>query len=197
MDLDLDFLKSLISDFDLMALLPDLAELMGNIMALMQWILVAGPLVLAFMGLWYLVLPAKEANHVLGYRFFWGMGSVKSWKFTQRLAGLVWLVLGAKMAFEAYTARGALAEMETLDMMYQVIETVVRQTISVIVSCLVINLVVFLVFNFNGGVRRIWLWIGDSLVELIAKLRAPQAPKPAKAVKTQRPARQRPTNNQQ
>ena len=108
MDLDLDFLKSLISDFDLMTLLPDLAELMGNIMALMQWILVAGPLVLAFMGLWYLVLPAKEANHVLGYRFFWGMGSVKSWKFTQRLAGIVWLVLGAKMAFEAYTARGAL-----------------------------------------------------------------------------------------
>ena len=194
MDLDLDFLKSLISDFDLMALLPDLAELMSNIMDLMQWILVAGPLVLAFMGLWYLVLPAKEANHVLGYRFFWGMGSVKSWKFTQRLAGIVWLVLGCMMAFDAYTARAGLAEMETLDVMYRVIETVVRQTVNVIVSCLGINLVVLLVFNFNGGVRRVWLWLGDSLVELIAKARAPKAPKPAKA---ERPARQRPAKPQQ
>lgn len=165
-ELDLDFLKSFISDFDLMSILPDLADVMEWIVKGVNIALIVGPVLLAVMGLWYLLLPTREANHFVGYRFFWGMGSVKSWKFTQRFAGLVWLVLGVKMAMEANDNRASLEAMETIDLMYTAIEQIIRQVSAVIISCLVINLVVFIIFNFKGNVRRPWRWIGRKIKEL-------------------------------
>lgn len=178
-ELDLDFLKSLISDFDLMSILPDLADVMDWIVKGVNIALIIGPVLLAIMGLWYLLLPAREANHFVGYRFFWGMGSVNSWKFTQRFAGLVWLIMGTKMALEAYDNRASYEAMETIDLMYTAIELIVHQVATVIISCLVINLVVFLIFNFKGNVRRPWRWIGSKLKELFLKFKDSMAAKKA------------------
>ena len=166
MDFDMDFLKSLISDFDLMALLPNMVDVLDWIMIAVSYALVAGPCVLVLLGLWYLILPTREANHFVGYRFFWGMGSVKSWKFTQRLAGAVWLGLGIYMASEAYDNRAVLEAMETIDLMYTAIEVILHQVWYLIVSCLSINAVVFIIFNFKGNVRRPWRWIGRKIKEL-------------------------------
>lgn len=170
MELDMDFLKTLISDFDLMAILPDLADLMDWIVKGVNIALIIGPVVLAVMGLWYLLLPTREANYVVGYRFFWGMGSVKSWKFTQRLAGLVWLIMGVKMAREAYDNRAQLEALETIELMYTAIETILRQVGTVIISCVIINVVIFLLFNFKGNYRRLWRFLGRKTKELFDKL---------------------------
>ena len=169
-ELDMDFLKSLISDFDLMALLPELADVMEWIVTAVGYAVVLGPCVLALLGMWYLLLPAREANHYVGYRFFWGMGSVKSWKFTQRLAGLVWIILGAYLANEAKEVREALMAMEKLDMMYEAVVIILRQIYYVVVSCLSINVVIFLIFNYKGKVRRLWCWMGRSIRDLFFKL---------------------------
>lgn len=155
-ELDMDFLKSLISDFDLMSILPDLADVMEWIIKGVNIALIAGPVLLAVLGLWYLLLPAREANHFVGYRFFWGMGSVKSWKFTQRFAGAVWLILGSLMAYKAYTNRAEYASLEAIEMMYVAIELILKQVAIVVVSCLAINVVIFIIFNFKGNVRKIW-----------------------------------------
>lgn len=170
-ELDMDFLKSLISDFDLMSILPDLADVMDWIVKGVNIALIVGPVLLAVLGLWYLLLPTREANHFVGYRFFWGMGSVKSWKFTQRFAGLVWLILGVNMAMTANENRASLEAMETIDLMYTAIEQIIRQVGAVIISCLVINIVVFLIFNFKGNVRRLWRWIGRKIKELFEKVK--------------------------
>lgn len=170
-ELDMDFLKSLISDFDLMSILPDLADVMDWIVKGVNIALIVGPVVLAVLGLWYLLLPTREANHFVGYRFFWGMGSVKSWKFTQRFAGAVWLGVGITLAMEANDNRAVLDSMETIDLMYTAIETIMHQVWYVIVSCLIINLVVFIIFNFKGNVRRLWRWIGRKIKELFLKLK--------------------------
>ena len=174
-ELDLDFLKSFISDFDLMSILPDLADVMDWIVKGVNIALIIGPVLLAILGLWYLLLPTREANHFIGYRFFWGMGSVKSWKFTQRLAGLVWLVLGSYMAFTAYENRASLEAMETIDLMYEAIELIIHQVCAVIVSCLAINLAVFIIFNFKGNVRRPWRWIGRKIKELFTNGKSAKA----------------------
>ena len=166
MELDMDFLKSLISDFDLMSILPDLADVMDWIVKGVNIALIIGPVVLAVFGLWYLLLPTREANHFVGYRFFWGMGSVKSWKFTQRLAGAVWLYLGIQLAMEVNDSRAQLEAMETIDLMYRAIEVIIHQVYYLIVSCLIINAVVFIIFNFKGNVRRLWRWIGNKIKEL-------------------------------
>lgn len=170
MELDMDFLKTLISDFDLMAMLPDLADLMDWIVKGVNIALIIGPVVLAVMGLWYLLLPTREANHVVGYRFFWGMGSVKSWKFTQRLAGLVWLIMGVRMAREAYERSAQLEALETIELMYTAIEIIISQVGTVIISCVIINAVIFLLFNFKGNYRRLWRFLGRKIKELFDKL---------------------------
>lgn len=172
MELDMDFLKSLISDFDLMSILPDLADVMEWIVKGVNIALIIGPVLLAVMGLWYLVLPTREANHFMGYRFFWGMGSVKSWKFTQRFAGAVWLILGAVMAFQANGNRAELEAMETIDLMYTAIEQIIRQVGAVIISCLAINLVVFLLFNFKGNIRKVWRNLAAWIMELVENAKA-------------------------
>ena len=171
-ELDMDFLKSLISDFDLMSILPDLADVMDWIVKGVNIALIIGPVVLAVLGLWYLLLPTREANHFIGYRFFWGMGSVKSWKFTQRLAGAVWLGVGIKMAMEAYDNQAQLEAMETIDLMYTAIDVILHQVWYVVVSCLIINAIVFLIFNFKGNVRRLWRWMGRKIKELFLKLKS-------------------------
>ena len=179
MELDMDFLKSLISDFDLMSILPDLADVMGWIVKGVNIALIVGPVLLAVLGLWYLLLPTREANHFVGYRFFWGMGSVKSWKFTQRFAGAVWLIMGAKMALETYDNRASFEAMETIDLMYTAIELIIRQVSTVVISCLAINLVVFLIFNFKGNVRKPWRWIGRKIKELFLNIKDNMAAKKA------------------
>ena len=83
--MDSETLKSLINDFDPMKLIPDLGNLLGWLELAVRISVMAGPVILLVLGLWYLILPPKEANHFAGYRFYWGMGSVDAWRFTQRM----------------------------------------------------------------------------------------------------------------
>ena len=86
----MEALKALMKDFDPTTLLPDLSTVLRKVEAGMRLAVMAAPLVLLVMGLLYLLAAPKEANYKLGYRFFWGMASVESWRFTQRLAALMW-----------------------------------------------------------------------------------------------------------
>ena len=169
MEFDMDFLKSLISDFDLMALLPNMVDVLDWIMIAVSYALVAGPCLLVLLGLWYLILPTREANHFLGYRFFWGMGSIKSWKFTQRFAGLVWIILGAWLAMQANDLRETLLSMERLDMMYEAIVMILKQISWIVVTCLGINVVIFIIFDFKGNIRKVWRKLAAFIKEQIAK----------------------------
>ena len=178
--LDTEFLKSLISDFDLMAILPDMADVMNWIVTLVGYAVVIGPILLAFMGLWYLLLPARESNHILGYRFFWGMGSVKSWKFTQRFAGLAWAITGIVLALNANEFREQSADLEKLDMMYQAIVLILHQVYYLVVVSLGVNVCIFLLFNFRGEYRRLWVFLGNWIKEQVGKLMKPKADKPKK-----------------
>ena len=90
----MEALKALMEDFDPAAIMPDLSTFLGKLEVGMRVAVMAAPLVLLGLGLLYFLSAPKEANYKLGYRFFWGMSSVEAWQFTQRLAGIVWCVLG-------------------------------------------------------------------------------------------------------
>ena len=79
---------------DFSKLVPELDTLLGKLQAVATWSLMIGPIVMLAFGLWYFFLPPKEANHKVGFRTWFGMGSVEAWRFTQRLAGIVWGGLG-------------------------------------------------------------------------------------------------------
>ena len=149
----MDFLKSLLSGFDPAALVPDLGALFNNLDAALRVVVLAGPLCLLGLGLLYLLAPPSEANHVFGYRHFWGMSSVEAWRFTQKTAGLVWtglgLVLTVVMAFlcNGYRDLGAEA------MLMSALTSVGVELLLVFLSTLLINTLVILHFD-RKGTRR-------------------------------------------
>ena len=79
---------------DFSKLVPELDTLLGRLQAVASWALMIGPIVMLVLGAWYYFLPPKEANYKVGFRTWFGMGSVEAWRFTQKLAGIVWGALG-------------------------------------------------------------------------------------------------------
>ena len=69
----MDFLQN----FDPSKILPNIAKLMTDAVIILRICVLAGPILLAVLGAVYFFLAPKEANHSVGYRFFWGM---TAWK---------------------------------------------------------------------------------------------------------------------
>lgn len=90
----MDKLLSLLDGMDIAALLPETGTLLGLLTFVMWILLLVGPAMMLAFGLLYLLTPPKEANYKLGFRTYFGMGSVQAWRFSQRLAGLVFGGLG-------------------------------------------------------------------------------------------------------
>ena len=86
----MDFLQN----FDPSKILPNIARLMTDAVMVLRICVLAGPILLAVLGAVYFFLAPKEANHSVGYRFFWGMSSMEAWQFMQKLSGMVWGALG-------------------------------------------------------------------------------------------------------
>ena len=86
----MDFLQN----FDPSKILPNIAKLMTDAVIILRICVLAGPILLAVLGAVYFFLAPKEANHSVGYRFFWGMSSMEAWQFMQKLSGMVWGALG-------------------------------------------------------------------------------------------------------
>ena len=151
--MDSETLKSLINDFDPMKLIPDLGNLLGWLELAIRISVMVGPVILLVLGLWYLILPPKEANHFAGYRFYWGMGSVDAWRFTQRFAGLVWAGLGLVLTVVMYFITNGFAGGQVMDIIGSGVKCLLWEIGLAVVSCLVINLVVMLRFNRRGDRR--------------------------------------------
>ena len=150
----MDFIKSLLSDFDFSSLLPKLDSILSKVELLARIVVMAGPVILLVLGLWYLLLPPKEANYAVGYRFFWGMSSVESWRFTQFVAGIVWSLLGLVLSLAMYLLSGGFKDKPLMDIIWKCVEYVFWEMGLLAVSCLVINLTVVFTFNSKGERRR-------------------------------------------
>lgn len=154
MDAIKEFITNLLSDFDPAALLPELDTFLGKVELVARIAVLAGPAVLLFLGLCYLIFPAKEANHVAGYRFFWGMSSVEAWRFTQKTAGIVWSLLGLIMGGIVYLYSAKFHGMELMDAVWLAVKCIFWELGFVAASCLVIDITVFASYNSRGVARR-------------------------------------------
>lgn len=94
----MDKLLSMLKEFNIANFLPPMAELSGSLRFWAAVIMLVGPLVMLFLGLWYYYKPPKEANHSAGFRTYYGMGSIAAWKFTQNLAGRIYILLGGGLS---------------------------------------------------------------------------------------------------
>ena len=152
--MNIEDLKSLMDAFDPASLLPELDSVLDTVLYAVRIATLVGPAVLLLLGVGYLIFAPKEANYHFGYRCTFGMGSVEAWRFTQRLAGLVWGVLGLVMTFVMVALTGGMQEMELNDALWAAVKYVLWEVGIVVASSLVINTVVMIRFTYSGDYRK-------------------------------------------
>ena len=152
--LDIESIKSLMDGFDPAALLPDLSDLFGSLATLCRFAVMIGPVVLLVLGLAYLFLSPREANYYFGYRCYFGMGSVQAWRFTQRIAGMLFGGVGLILTIVMFLIAGGFAGMEITQMVWKAAGCLAWQVGITLALTLLINFLAFFFFDAKGGPRR-------------------------------------------
>ena len=155
-------IKQLMDDFDIAALLPDIVDIVNGIVQFARIALFAVPLILLGFGMYYFLVAPKEANYTAGYRCFWGMGSEEAWRFTQKLAGVLWILAGLTMTLGVVLLCGRFAAMEFNDVLWTVIFCLLFQGAIVLILRLLVYVIVMFRFDRKGNRRYTWiqLWRG-------------------------------------
>jgi len=152
--MSIDGLKSLMDAFEPSALLPELDSVLGLVNTAMRVAVLAGPVILLVMGILYLFAAPKEANYHLGYRCYFGMGSVEAWRYTQRMAGLIWTALGLILTVVMVIVSGGFRGKEIQEVLSGAITCILWEAGLVAVSCLAVNLLAMVNFTADGQLRR-------------------------------------------
>ena len=155
-------IKQLMDGMDIAALLPDIMDIMNGIALLAQIALFLAPLILLGLGLYYFLLSPKEANFTTGYRCYYGMGSEEAWRFTQRLAGVIWILAGITMTLGVVLLRYRFAALDLSQLMWTAIFCLLLQGAIVLVLRALIHFIVLLRYDRKGNKRLTWkqLWKG-------------------------------------
>lgn len=150
----IDDLKTLMDGFDPASLLPEIDTIVGKVELAARIAVMIGPIVLLILGLAYIFISPKEANYHFGYRCYFGMGSVNAWRFTQRLAGIVWAALGLILTGVMVLICGSFRGMEIVDLLWKAVHCVLWEAGLIAVSCLVINAAAAARYDRFGERRR-------------------------------------------
>jgi uncharacterized membrane protein len=153
MESTIEKLKDLINNFDPVSYLPDIAAIMSWASLFARICVLVAPAVMLLCGLRYLLFPPKEANHEAGYRFYFGMGSVEAWRFTQLLAGCVWTVIGLGLSIAMYFIGKNFPVLELGAMVDKAVVCILWQIALIVLSYIAINLTLIIRFNRHGDVR--------------------------------------------
>ena len=146
--------KGLMDAFEPSALLPELDSIMGVLEFAMEIVVLAGPVVLLVLGLLYLFAAPKEANYYLGYRCYFGMGSIEAWRFTQRLAGIVWSALGILLTVIMAIISTGFDGKDTAQIIGTAMTCIIWEVVLAAVSSVAINTIVALNFDSKGELRK-------------------------------------------
>ena len=152
--LDIASIKKIMDGFDPAALLPDLSDLFGSLSTLCRFAVMIGPVVLLILGLAYLFFAPREANYYFGYRCYVGMGSVQAWRFTQRMAGMIFGGVGLILTIVMYVISGGFAGMEVTDMVWKAAGCLAWQAVIALALTFLVNFLAFFFFDAKGRPRR-------------------------------------------
>ena len=153
-EFDVDSIKALLDGFDPASLLPDLSKVFDSLVPLCRLAVLIGPVVILLLGLSYLILSPKEANHYLGYRCYFGMGSEYAWRFTQRLAGWLFTVTGLTLTMVMFVISLGFAGMPLTDMVWKAASCLVVELAASVLLILIVNLSAAFHFDRKGRHRR-------------------------------------------
>lgn len=135
-------------------LVPQMDTFMGRLQTVAVLAALIGPLVMLGFGLWYLFRPIPEANHKLGFRTYFGMGSVQAWQFTQKLAGKCFSILGGAMTLLAALVCIIFAGKEPMQSVQAAAVCLIVEAVLAFLCWLGITVLVSLTFDKNGKRRN-------------------------------------------
>ena len=139
---------------DIGELLPDMDSFLSGFAGFVRLALLAGPVILLVLGLWYTFLPPKEANHRAGFRTYITMGSIQVWRFAQKLAGIIYMVLGGILTVVMFIVSLFFSNENPVAMITTALICVIIQLILVVLVWLLINALVFRVYDAKGNRRH-------------------------------------------
>ena len=139
---------------DLGSLIPSLDSLLGKLDLLARVLVMAGPLALLGLGLYYFLLPPKEANHSAGYRFRYGMSKVKVWQFMQRIAGMVYSGVGLVLTVVMAIICIGFGSMEAEAMLWTAVKCILWELGIIALASLSINVTVVVFYDDQGNSRK-------------------------------------------
>ena len=152
--LDIESLKEIMDAFDPASLLPQLETVFEKVDLVCRVAVMVGPVILLIMGLIYLFFSPKEANHYIGYRCYYGMGSVQAWRFTQRLAGMVFGILGLVLTVTMLFVTNGFGGMDVTDLVWKAVSCLVWEAVLALLATLAVNLTALIKFDRKGEFRR-------------------------------------------
>ena len=150
---DIKSIKQMLDGFDPVSLLPSIDTLVGKVQLVCVIALLAGPLIMTGMGLVYLLFAPKEANYYLGYRTAFGMGSVSAWRKTQKLAGMVFGILGGVLTVLMLLIAMTLSTRAPMDMVWLTVKCLLWQGGLTILAIAAINVITTSRFDYRGSKR--------------------------------------------
>ena len=151
--LNIESIKELMDAFDPATLLPELDSVFGKVLLACRVAVMVGPLLLLILGLVYLFLTPKEANHYIGYRCYFGMGSVQAWRFTQRLAGIGFAGLGLILGIVMFLASAGFPELAMESLVFRSARLLIIQAGLALLLNIAITLTTAIVFDRKGEYR--------------------------------------------
>ena len=145
-------MENAITDF-LDAIVPNLDTMLGDMRFWIGVAMMAGPILLIVIGLFYYFLAPKEANHRLGYRTYFGMGSVTAWRFTQRLAGLIWGGTGILLSIVALIGTLSLSDVPG-EAVSTALTIVIIEAVGALGAFLGTEITILVRYDMNGNRRK-------------------------------------------
>ena len=149
-----DSITAVLDGLDLAKLVPDLTTFLGKLQLAATLAVMIGPLLLLAMGIWYLIAPPKEANHKVGFRTYYGMGSVAAWQFTQRAAGFAWGGLGAVLTLIMGIICITFGSKDAFSVVHTAVTCLIWQAILAVLSWAAVCILAVVTFDKNGERRK-------------------------------------------
>lgn len=151
--------------FDLAEILPDVSSIFGIMLLISRIVILIGPAVMLGLGLIYFAFPPKEANHHLGYRSWRSMGSVESWRYAQKICGLLFLAAGLIMMIDMGLLCREMKQMELTELMFTAVRCILVQIGVTVLIFVVVEVLLFIYFDIHGNRKRYRPLFGGKLLD--------------------------------
>ena len=141
-------------DLDIGSLLPEFDSFLMGLDMFIRICVMAGPLVVLGLGLYYLLAAPKEANHSAGYRFRYGMAKARSWQFMQFLAGAVYSITGLLLSIVMVILCVVIQNLDLMSMAIAAIKLIAWEAGIILAATVGINVTMVALFDSEGNRRE-------------------------------------------